>query len=94
MLKGRLHGDAVGLVQIFRASRCPPLAARRLLAEVLVDFRETGYHYLLHLARCRDDAWVNGTDDQVEALDAEIREHLIRGQIPQRWQPERADYGC
>ncbi len=79
----------MGLVQIFRASQCPPLVARTLLVDVLADFRETGYLYLLHLARCRDDAWANGTEEQVEALDAKIREHLMRAQIPQRWQLDR-----
>lgn len=76
----------MGLVQIFRASACPPLVARSLLVDVLADFRRTGYQYLLHLARCRDDVWVNGTDDQVAALDDKIRLHLLRAQIPQRWQ--------
>lgn len=86
MLKGRLRGNAVGLVQIFRESTCPPLVARALLIRVLEDFHETGHHYLLHLARSREDAHVNGTDDQVDALDTEIREHRIHLQIPERWQ--------
>ncbi len=75
----------MGLVQLFRDVPYPDLLARELLASVLADFCETGHHYLLHLSRSRDTAYVNGTDDQVEALDAEIREHQIHQQIPYRW---------
>ncbi len=64
VLKGRLRGNAVGLVQLFGDVPCPDVLARRLLLEVLADFSETGHHYLLHLARCRDEAWINGTTDQ------------------------------
>ena len=51
---------------------------------MLADFFETGHQYLLHLARCRDEVWVNGTRDQVEALDAQIREVHVHQQLPWR----------
>ncbi len=84
VLRGRLSGYAVGLVQLLRDIPCPDILARRLLLALLADFREHGHEYLLHLARCRDEAWVNGTEDQVEALDAKIREYHIHQQMPWR----------
>ena len=84
VLKGRLRGNAVGLVQLFGDVPCPDILARRLLLAVLSDFFETGHHYLLHLARWRDEVWINGTTDQVEALDKQIREYHVHQQIPWR----------
>ncbi len=74
----------MGLVQLFGDVPCPDILARRLLLAVLADFSETGYHYLLHLARCRDKAWINDTTDQMEAIDAQIREYHVHQQMPWR----------
>ncbi len=79
----------MGLVQLFGDVPCPDILARRLLLAVLADFLETGHHYLLHLARCRDEVWINGTTDQVEALDEQIREYHVHQQIPSR---KKLDY--
>ncbi len=87
MLKGRLRGYAVGLVQLFRDVPCPDLLARELLGRLLEEFRETAHHYLLELVHAREKAlYDGGTAEEVTALDTQIYEHAIHQQIPQRWQ--------
>ncbi len=90
VLKGKLRGYGVGLVQLMRdwpcrEFPCPDLFARHLLELVLEDFRETGHHYLMHLVAERDHARRRGTAEGVTELDAQIHEHAIHEQIPQRW---------
>ncbi len=90
VLKGRLRGYGVGLVQLFRdwpcpEFPCPDVFARHLLARVLEDFRETGHHYLMHLVAERDHARRRGRPEEVSALDQQIHEHAIHEQIPERW---------
>ena len=75
----------MGLVHIFRASPCPPLLVRRLLRAILAELQETGHHYQLFLVQQRQLAQETGADDEVANLDASIRKHLIRQQIPSRW---------
>ncbi len=76
----------MGLVQLFRDVPCPDVFARHLLDAVLEDFRQSGHHYLMHLVAQRDFARQRGTAEEVAALDAEIHEHAVHEQIPQRWQ--------
>lgn len=73
----------MGLVQMFRASPCPPLLACRLLQSVLADFRDTGHNYLMFLAVSRDEARLRG--QRTEAIDEAIREYALYSQIPKRW---------
>ena len=75
----------VGLVQLFRASPCPDVLARRLLGLALDDFSETGFHYLLYLVMSREKARRVGTTQEVEALDAQLHEYAIDEQFPQHW---------
>ncbi len=84
-LKGRLRGYAVGLVQLFREVPHPDLMARCLLDAALADFRESGHHYLMYLVTQRELARRSGAPEEVTALDAQVHEHVIREQIPQRW---------
>ncbi len=86
MLKGRLKGYAVGLVQLFREVPCPDQMARHLLERALEDFCETGHHRLMCLVAKRDHAMRRGTPEEVTALSAQIHEHAIHEQIPRRWQ--------
>lgn len=88
VLKGRLRGYAVGLVQLLREVPCPDLMARHLLNRVLENFRESGHHYLMHLVAERDHVRRRGTAEEVSALDAKIHEHAIHEQIPKRWDLE------
>ncbi len=90
VLKGKLRGYGVGLVQLMRdwpcpQFPCPDVFARHLLELVLEDFRETGHHYLMHLVAERDHARRRGTPEEVSALDEQIHEHAIHEQIPPRW---------
>ncbi len=90
VLKGRLRGYAVGLVQFFRdwpcrEFRCSDVFARYLLELALEDFRETGHHYLMHLVAKRDAARQDGDADEGAALDRQIYEHAVHEQIPGRW---------
>ncbi len=75
----------MGLVQLFRDVPHPDLMARRLLDAALADFRESGHHYLMHLAAERDSARRRGVAEEVAAMDARIHEHAIHEQIPRRW---------
>ena len=91
VLKGKLRGYGVGLVQLMRDSSpypdfpCPDVLARHLLERALHDFRETGHHYLMNLVAARDHARQSGTPEEVTALDAKLHEHAIHEQLPARW---------
>lgn len=90
VLKGRLRGYGVGLVQLMRdwpcrEFPCPDVFGRHLLEMVLDDFRETSHHYLMHLVAERESARHRGTPEDVTTLDAQIHEHAIHEQIPERW---------
>ncbi len=90
VLKGRLRGCGVGLVQLMRdwPNRhfpCPDVFARHLLDLVLEDFRETGHHYLMCLVTQQELAWQDGDVEKVTALDRQIYDCAIHKQIPQRW---------
>ena len=75
----------MGLVQLFRDVPCPDLMARYLLDAALEDFRESGHHYLMYLVAERDHARRRGTTPEIVAVDAQIHEHAMHEQIPQRW---------
>ncbi len=90
VLKGKLRGYGVGLVQLMRdwpcrQFPCPDVMARHLLEMVLYDFRETSHHYLMYLVAERESARRRGTPEQVASLDAQIHEHAIHEQFPERW---------
>lgn len=75
----------MGLVQLLRDVPHPDLMARHLLDRALEDFRESAHHYLMHLAAQRDHARQGGSTEEIAAIDAQIYEHAIHEQIPQRW---------
>ncbi len=85
MLRGRLSGYTVGLVQLFRDVPCPDLLARHLLDLELDDWRDCARSYMRHLVLRREEARVNWETEEVEQLDVEIHEHAIHEQIPKRW---------
>lgn len=74
----------MGLAQLFRDWPCREFSVSGRLRP-LEDFRETGHHYLMHLVAERDHARRRGTAEEVAELDAQIHEHAIHEQVPQRW---------
>lgn len=85
VLKGRLRGYAVGLVQLFREVPCPDLMARCLLDAALKNFRNSAHYRLMQLVAERDLARLHGTAEEVANLDAKIHEHTLLEQLPRRW---------
>lgn len=74
----------MGLVQIFSASSCPSLLARRLAVEVLREWSRVGEQRLLQLLVAREAVVDAGEDG--EKADRVIRTHLTYLTIPRRWQ--------